>query len=280
MPFTLALPDGRSLALDAQPLVMGIVNVTPDSFSDGGLHLGIEAAVSHGERLVAEGAAIVDVGGESTRPGHAAVDAETEKARVLPVITGLRARIATPISIDSYKAEVAEAALAAGAAIVNDVWGAQRDPRIAAVAARAGAPIILMHNREKADAALDIFDEVLRFLERSIAIATEAGVPRGQIVVDPGIGFGKTVRQNLDLIRHLDRLGELGCPILLGASRKSTLGHITGRTIPAERLAASIAAHLYGASRGASIIRAHDVAPHIDALKTWAAIEDSTKADP
>ncbi|MGO4171440.1 dihydropteroate synthase [Bosea sp. TAF32] len=279
MPFSLALPDGRCLALDAQPLVMGIVNVTPDSFSDGGLHLGIEAAVSHGERLVAEGAGIVDVGGESTRPGHATVDTETEKARVLTVIAGLKARIEAPISIDSYKAEVAEAALAAGASIVNDVWGAQRDPRIAAVAAQAGAPIILMHNRERIDAALDIFDEVLRFLERSIAIATQAGVPRGQIVVDPGIGFGKTVSQNLDLIHHLDRLGELGCPILLGASRKSTLGHITGRAIPAERLAASIAAHLYGASRGAAIIRAHDVAPHIDALKTWAAIEDSTKAD-
>lgn len=279
MPFSLTLPDGRSLALDAQPLVMGIVNVTPDSFSDGGLHAGTESAVAHGARLAAEGAAIVDVGGESTRPGHAAVDAEAETARVLPVITGLKARLDTPISIDSYKAEVAEAALAAGASIVNDVWGAQRDPRIAAVAAAAGAPIILMHNRETVDTGLDIFDDVLRFLEHSIAISVQAGVPRTQIVVDPGIGFGKTVRQNLDLIRHIDRLGELGCPVLLGASRKSTLGHITGRTIPAERLAASIAAHLYGASRGAAIIRAHDVAPHVDALKTWAAIEDITKAD-
>ncbi len=280
MPFSLALPDGRSLALDAQPLVMGIVNVTPDSFSDGGLHAGTEAAVAHGERLVAEGAAIVDIGGESTRPGHAAVDAETEKARVLPVIAGLKARIKAPISIDSYKAEVAEAALAAGAAIVNDVWGAQRDPRIAAVAAVAGAPIILMHNREKIDAALDIFDEVLRFLERSIAIATQAGVPRSQIVVDPGIGFGKTPRQNLDLIRELDRLNVLGCPILLGASRKSTLGLVTGRKVPAERLAATLSAHLYGASRGAAILRVHDVAPHVDALKVWAAIADETKVIP
>jgi dihydropteroate synthase len=258
---------------------MGIVNITPDSFSDGGLLANAEAAIAHGARLAAEGASIVDIGGESTRPGHAAVDAATELGRVLPVIAGLKARIDTPISIDSYKAEVAEAALTAGAAIVNDVWGAQRDPRIAEVAARAGAPIILMHNRETVDAALDIFDEVLRFLERSIAIATKAGVPQSQIVVDPGIGFGKTARQNLDLIRHLDRLAVLGCPILLGASRKSTLGRITGREVPAERLAASIAAHLYGASRGAAIIRAHDVAPHIDALKTWAAIEDSMKAD-
>lgn len=280
MPLALTLPDGRSLALDALPLVMGIVNVTPDSFSDGGLLASTEAAVAHGERLAAEGAAIVDIGGESTRPGHATVDAATELARVLPVIAGLKARTDTPISIDSYKAEVAEAALAAGAAIVNDVWGAQRDPRIAEVAARAGAPIILMHNRETIDASLDIFDDVRRFLDRSIAIATQAGVPRGQIVVDPGIGFGKTISQNLDLIRHLDRLNELGCPILLGASRKSTLGRITGREIPAERLAASIAAHLYGVSRGAAIIRAHDVAPHIDALKTWAAIEDSMKVVP
>jgi dihydropteroate synthase len=279
MSFVLTLPDGTSLALPAPPLVMGIVNVTPDSFSDGGLSESAGAAIAHGERLAAEGAAIVDVGGESTRPGHVAVDAQTEMGRVLPVIAGLKARMAAPISIDSYKAEVAEAALAAGASIVNDVWGAQRDPRIADVAARAGAPIVLMHNRDEADASLDIFDEVTRFLERSIAIATAAGVPRGQIVVDPGIGFGKTARQNLDLIRHLDRLSVLGCPILLGATRKSTLGRITGRTVPAERLAASIAAHLYGASRGAAIIRAHDVAPHIDALKTWAAIEDSTKAD-
>ncbi|MGX5737007.1 dihydropteroate synthase [Bosea thiooxidans] len=279
MPFALTLPDGRKLVLDA-PLVMGIVNVTPDSFSDGGLLADAEAAVTHGERLAAEGAAILDIGGESTRPGHAAVDAGTEKARVLPVIAGLKGRTDTPISIDTYKAEVAEAALAAGAAIVNDVWGAQRDPRIAAVAARANAPIILMHNRDKAEASLDIFEEVLRFLERSIAIATEAGVPRSQIVVDPGIGFGKTARQNLDLIRRLDRLDALGCPILLGASRKSTLGLVTGRQVPAERLAASIAAHLYGASRGAAIIRAHDVAPHIDALKTWAAIEDLRKVNP
>ncbi|MFJ5368641.1 dihydropteroate synthase [Bosea sp. CER48] len=279
MPLSLALPDCRSLALDALPLVMGIVNVTPDSFSDGGLHAGTESAVAHGARLAAEGAALIDVGGESTRPGHAAVDAESEMARVLPVIAGLKARLDTPISIDTYKAAVAEAALAAGASIVNDVWGAQRDPGIAAVAAAAGAPIILMHNRETIDAGVDIFDDVLRFLERSIAIAVQAGVPRTQIVVDPGIGFGKTIGQNLALIRRLDRLGELGCPVLLGASRKSTLGHITGRTVPAERLAASIAAHLYGASRGAAIIRAHDVAPHVDALKTWAAIDDTTKAD-
>ena len=280
MPPALTLPDGRSLSLDEAPLLMGIVNVTPDSFSDGGLLGSAEAAVAHGLRLVAEGAAIVDIGGESTRPGHETVDAATELARVLPVIAGLKTRSDAPISIDSYKAEVAEVALAAGASIVNDVWGAQRDPRIAAVAARAGAPMVLMHNRDAIDASLDIFDDVRRFLERSIAIATAAGVPRGQIAVDPGIGFGKTPRQNLDLIRDLDRLSVLGCPILLGASRKSTLGRITGRKIPAERLAATLSAHLYGASRGAAILRVHDVAPHVDALKVWAAIADETKVIP
>ena len=276
MPSALTLPDGRMLALDV-PLVMGIVNITPDSFSDGGLLPDAEAAIAHGLRLAGEGAAILDIGGESTRPGHAVIDAATELARVLPVIAGLKARGDTPISIDSWKAEVAEAALAAGATIVNDVWGAQRDPRIAAVAAEAGAPIVLMHNRDSIDPSLDILAEVMRFLERSVATARSAGVPQSQIIVDPGIGFGKTPRQNLDLIRNLDRLAVLGCPILLGASRKSTLGLVTGRRVPAERLAASLSAHLYGASRGAAIIRAHDVAPHVDALKVWRAIADETQ---
>lgn len=271
----LTLPDGRALALDAAPLLMGIVNVTPDSFSDGGLLQDAGAAIAHGERLVAEGAAIVDIGGESTRPGHSSVDAATELARVLPVVSGLRARSEVPISIDTCKAEVAEAALAAGASIVNDVWGAQREPAIAQVAARRGAPMVLMHNRDKADPDIDIFSDVLRFLERSIAIARQAGLPRTQLVVDPGIGFGKTPQQNLMLIRDLDRLKDLGCPILLGASRKSTIGLVTGQTVPAERVPGSIAAHLYGAAHGAAIIRVHDVRPHADALKVWAAIGEA-----
>jgi dihydropteroate synthase len=270
---TLTLPDGRTLPLGPRPLLMGVVNVTPDSFSDGGLFAEAGTAVAHALALAGEGADIVDIGGESTRPGHAPLDAETEAARVLPVIRGTLAGSTVPVSIDSYKSEVARAALAAGAAIVNDVWGCQRDPAIAAVAAEHGAPMILMHNREAADAGLDILAEVLRFLERSLAIATSAGVPRAQIVVDPGIGFGKTPEQNLLLIDRLDRLRDaLGCPVLLGASRKSTLGLITGKTVPAERLAASLSAHLYGVMRGAAIIRAHDVDAHLDALKVWAAI--------
>jgi dihydropteroate synthase len=276
MTTTLILPDGRRLALGARPLLMGVVNVTPDSFSDGGLFADPDVAVAHGLQLARQGADIVDIGGESTRPGHAPLDAAGELARVLPVVSGLAAAGTVPISIDTYKAQIAEAALAAGATIVNDVWGCQRDPAIAAVAARHGAPMILMHNRDGIDAELDILSDVLRFLERSIAIATAAGLPRSQLVVDPGIGFGKTPRQNLLLIEKLDRLrDELGCPVLLGASRKSTLGLVTGKTVPAERIAASIAAHLYGVMRGAAIIRAHDVDEHADALKIWAAIGET-----
>lgn len=271
----LTLPDGRRLALGTTPLLMGVVNVTPDSFSDGGMLKSADEAIAHAETLIAEGADIVDIGGESTRPGHAEVDAETERARVIPVISRLATRTRIPISIDSYKAEVAEAALGAGAAIVNDVWGCQREPAIADVAARFGAPMILMHNRDSIDPALDILHDVLRYLERSIAIAIAAGVPREQIVVDPGIGFGKTPAQNLAMIRDLRQLEQLGCAILLGASRKSTIGLITGQKVPAERLAGTLAAHLYGVSQGASIIRAHDIRPHADAFKVWTAIGDA-----
>ncbi len=270
---SLTLPDGRRLALGSAPLLMGVVNVTPDSFSDGGLFADPAVAIAHGLKLAEQGAEIVDIGGESTRPGHERLEAETELARVLPVIAGIAAASPVPISIDTYKADVAEAALKAGAAIVNDVWGAQREPAIAAVAARFGAPMVLMHNRDGIDASIDILADVLRFLEKSIGIAVAAGVARGQIVLDPGIGFGKTPEQNLALIEKLDRLPDaLGCPVLLGASRKSTLGLVTGKKIPAERLAATLAAHLYGVMRGAAIIRAHDIDEHVDALKIWAAI--------
>jgi dihydropteroate synthase len=278
MPPALTLPDGRRLALDDRPLLMGIVNITPDSFSDGGMLQNAEQAIAHGVRLVEEGADIVDVGGESTRPGHAPLDAAVELGRVLPVIDGLRGRVGTPLSIDTWKAEVAEAALTAGVSIVNDVWGAQRDPAIAGVAARHCAPIILMHNRETTDPGLDILSDVLRFLERSIAIALEAGVPREQIVVDPGIGlFGKTPEQSLRLIRELSKLKSLGCPVLLGASRKSVIGVVTCQSVPAERVAGSVAAHLYGATQGAAIIRAHDIAPHVQAFKVWAALSQSSE---
>ncbi len=267
----LHLPGGRQIAFGERPLVMGIINVTPDSFSDGGLFEDAETAIDLGLRLAEEGADIVDIGGESTRPGHVALGAEEELRRVMPVIEGLN-HLAAPISIDTYKASIAEDAIKAGATIINDVWGAQRDPAIAEVAARTGAPMVLMHNRDKADASLAIIDEVRRFLERSVALATASGVPHSQIVLDPGIGFGKTPEQNLILIKHLQKLRDLGCPVLLGVSRKSTIGLITGQKMPRDRLAGSIAANLQGVIAGADIIRVHDVRAHLDALKVWAAI--------
>lgn len=275
----LILPDGRSLALGERPLLMGVVNVTPDSFSDGGLFAETDAAVAQGLALAVAGADIVDVGGESSRPGHVGISVEEEIARVVPVIAGLRAASVVPISIDTCKSAVAEAALGAGASIVNDVWGCRRDPAIAEVAARFGAPLIVMHNRDSVDPRIDIFAEVLAVLADSIAIALSAGVPRGQLVVDPGIGFGKTPAQNLALIGGLDRLGALGCPVLLGASRKSTIGLVTGQSVAADRLAGSISAHLFGVARGAAIIRAHDIRPHADAFAVWAAIADSARAE-
>lgn len=253
--------------------IMGIVNVTPDSFSDGGLFASREDAVAQGLRLQAEGAAIVDIGGESTRPGHAAVPAETEMARVIPVIEALAPRLGIPISIDTYKAQTARAALGAGARIVNDVWGLQRDPAIADVAAEFGAGVIVMHNRETADPSLDVIDELRRFFEHSLAIARRASIPDGHIVLDPGIGFGKSPDQQIEALRRLSEIRAFGFPVLVGVSRKSLLGRIADRdTRPDERLTASIAAHVLAATLGAAIVRVHDVAPHRDALRVVDAV--------
>ena len=268
----LSLTNGRSLQLGQVPLVMGIVNVTPDSFSDGGDFLGRESAVAHGLHLAAEGAAILDIGGESTRPGHAAVTAEEERARVLPVIEGLMRQTDVPISIDTMKASIAAAAVAAGAAIVNDVWGFQHDPDMARVVAETGVPAILMHNRETDDPGLDIVAEVVDFLSRSIDIALAAGVRRERLILDPGFGFGKTHEQSLRLIHELEQLQRFGLPILIGVSRKRAIGQVTGRSEPRARLAGSLAAALIGAEHGAAILRVHDVAPHVDAMKMFAAI--------
>ncbi|WP_430913599.1 dihydropteroate synthase [Methylobacterium sp. sgz302541] len=247
---------------------MGILNVTPDSFSDGGLFAAEDAAAAQALALAAEGAAIVDVGGESTRPGHVPVSAEEEQARVLPVIRRLAAELAVPVSIDTYKASTARLALEAGARIVNDVWGLQREPEIARVAAEHGAPVVVMHNRETIDPSLDILDEMRRFFERSLAIAREAGLPEGDIVLDPGIGFGKSWDQHLDALRRLPELKALGFPLLVGVSRKSILGRLHDReTRPAERLYGSIASHVLAATLGADIVRVHDVAAHVDALR-------------
>lgn len=259
-----------------RPLIMGILNVTPDSFSDGGRFDAQDLAIAQGERLVAEGADILDIGGESTRPTATPVAAEEEMARILPVISALAQRVSVPISVDTMKADVARAALNAGASIINDVWGFQRDLDMAKLAAEAQCPVVIMHNRREIVPDLDIIADVLAFLRRSLDLAQAAGVAKHNLIIDPGFGFGKTPAQNLDLIRHMDRLRVLGCPILLGVSRKSTIGHVTGRTIPDERLAGSLAAALIGAQNGADILRVHDVAAHRDAVAMLNALKNHT----
>jgi dihydropteroate synthase len=262
------LPD-----LGRRTLVMGILNVTPDSFSDGGRFVGEAAALAQAETLAAEGAALVDIGGESTRPGHTPVPADAEQARVLPVIRSLAPRLPVPISIDTYKASTAEVALAAGARIVNDVWGLQREPDIARVAAAHGAPVMVMHNRETIDPGLDIVADMLRFFERSLDIARRAGIPDADIVLDPGIGFGKSWEQHLEALRRLPEIRALGFPLLVGVSRKSLLGRLHDReTKPADRLYGSIASHVLAGTLGADIVRVHDVAAHVDALRVVDAV--------
>jgi len=262
----------KPLVLGGRPLVMGIVNVTPDSFSDGGDFLVHDAAIAHGKKLLREGADILDIGGESTRPGHAPVSVEEEIARVAPVIHALACATDIPLSIDTMKAKVAEAAIEAGASIVNDVWGFQHDEDLARVVAERSVPAIIMHNRTELDPSLNIMDEILRFLSRSIEIALKAGVRKEQLVVDPGFGFGVTHEQSLTMVRDLARLKELGLPILLGVSRKRAIGAATGRTEPKERVMGSVVAHVIGAMNGADIVRVHDVAAHVEAMRMVAAV--------
>lgn len=261
----LAMRDA-TLPLGERTLLMGVLNITPDSFSDGGRFLDPEAALAQGRKLVAEGADILDIGGESTRPGSSAVGAEEELARVMPVIEVLVPALAVPVSIDTYKARVADAALRAGARIVNDVWGFSRDPDMARVAADHGAAVVLMRNRETVDPAVDMLAEAKDFLSRAVERALAAGIAEDRIVIDPGVGFGTTTAQDLALIARLGTLRALGFPVLLGASRKKFIGALTGITEPMARLHATIAAHVMGVAAGADIIRAHDVAAHREAL--------------
>lgn len=263
-PAPLAAPWPRRS--DGRALLMGIVNVTPDSFSDGGFFSQAEAAIRHAETLIEEGADIVDIGGESTRPGASFVPASEELARVLPVISAVHERIPrTPISIDTYKSETAAVALRAGASIVNDVWGLQRDPLMAKIVAAAGAGLVIMHNRETRDENIDIVVDMERFFAHSLELASRAGIPADRIALDPGIGFGKTLEQNLAAIRAIPRLKTLGHAVLLGVSRKSYLGLLTNRAVN-ERLAGTIASAMIGLDLGADVLRVHDVAPHTDAL--------------
>jgi len=260
-----------------RPSVMGVVNVTPDSFSDGGLYVESSAAVEHARRLHAEGAALVDVGGESTRPGAAPVSANDELARVLPVLEGLAG---LPISIDTSKAVVAREALERGAELVNDVTALRGDRAMVEVVADADAYVCLMHMQgspgtmQVAPSYDDVVGDVLAFLEERVAFAVEHGVREDRICVDPGIGFGKTPDQNLELLRRLDELKALGRPVLVGVSRKSTLGKVLGDAGATRAgVAASVAAAVAAFDRGATMIRAHDVSETVEALAVAAAVE-------
>ena len=268
---------GRVLRLD-RARVMGIVNVTPDSFSDGGQHDTAEAAVAHGLKLVEEGADLLDIGGESTRPGSEPVPLEEELRRVLPVIEQLAARTSVPISIDTFKPAVMRAAVAAGAGMINDIH-ALRQPGALEAAADTGVPVVLMHMQGEpgsmqADPQYDdVVAEVHRFLVQRLFAAEMAGIAKKSLVIDLGFGFGKRVDHNMTLLACSGRFLELGVPMLAGLSRKRTLGELTGRELPADRVAASVAAHLVAVQRGARIVRVHDVAATVDALKVWAAVD-------
>lgn len=247
--------------IGTRPVIMGIVNVTPDSFSDGGLFDAPEAALAQAKKLVAEGADIVDIGAESTRPGHTPVPSWEEWARLAPLLEPLVESAGAPVSIDTYKAETARRALAAGACVVNDVWGLQRDPEMAGAVAEAEAGVVIMHNRETADPDVDIVADMRRFFERSLDIARRAGISERHIALDPGIGFGKTREQNYAALRAIPVLLRLGFPLLIGVSRKSIFKDLPDGLIPG-RLSGSIAANLFAAMAGAQIFRVHDAAEH------------------
>ncbi|MEW8969435.1 MAG: dihydropteroate synthase [Mesobacillus sp.] len=248
-PYTLDFTD--------KTLIMGILNVTPDSFSDGGKYNHLENAVKHARQMIADGADILDIGGESTRPGHERISDEEEISRVVPAIKAISKEIEVPISIDTYKSKVAKSAVDAGAAIINDIWGAKEDPEIADVAAETGVPIILMHNRNDRNYSNFIRD-VLNDLYESIMIAKKAGVSDDQIILDPGIGFAKDLKENLEMMRHLDTLVSLGYPVLLGTSKKSMIGGVLNLPV-SERTEGTGATVCYGIQKGCQIVRIHDV---------------------
>ncbi|HTO78785.1 MAG TPA: dihydropteroate synthase [Methylocystis sp.] len=255
---------------------MGVVNVTPDSFSDGGLFLAREAALAQAKKLVAEGADIVDVGAESTRPGHAPVSSEEEWRRLEPLLTSLVDEAGAPVSIDTYKAETARRALAAGVVMINDVWGLQRDPAMAKVIGDARALAVIMHNREAVEEGIDIVDDMNRFFERSLEVARRAGVAERFILLDPGVGFGKTRAQNYDALRAIPQLRRLGFPVAVGVSRKSLFRDLSGERIDG-RLIGTLAANIVAAGLGAQLFRVHDAQEHKSAFAVLEALRFGEK---
>jgi dihydropteroate synthase len=269
-------PDtlARLLGL-GRPAVMGVVNVTPDSFSDGGRFLEPQRAIEHAQRLTGAGADILDIGAESTRPygGAVAVSREEELRRLAPILPEIIA-LGVPVSIVTMKASVASAALDAGASIVNDVWGLQHDPDMARVVAERAVPVIIMHNREAADPAIDIMADIVAFFDRSLEIAQRAGIARENVVLDPGIGFGKTPQQSITAIARFGELRSFGLPLLIGASRKRFIDSVSPAP-PDQRIGGSIVSHLIAVENGAAIVRTHDVAETVQALRVAAAIRDA-----
>ncbi len=246
--------------------IMGILNVTPDSFSDGGDFTDLEEAIHHAKEMVSDGADIIDIGGESTRPGAAFVNSEVELERVLPVLKRLVKEIKVPISVDTYKASVARKVLEAGAHIINDIWGLQKDPEIANVIAEYEVPVIIMHNRIDTEYKNDIMEEIVTFFNQSISIALNAGIKANNIILDPGIGFGKTLEQNIIVMKRLGELNDLGYPILLGTSRKSLIGK-TLNLPPKERVEGTLATTTMGIIQGIDIVRVHDIKENIRVAK-------------
>lgn len=263
--------DQHTLAFGKETYVMGILNVTPDSFSDGGQFNSVQTAVAHAKQMVEEGAKIIDVGGESTRPGYTPVSIEDEIKRVVPVIQEISKEVDALISIDTFKSEVAKAAIEAGAHIINDIWGAKYDPKIAKVAADLDVPIILMHNRQKEYVGEAFWEEVQNDFQQSLAIALEAGVPQQHIWLDPGIGFGKTHEQNIEMMRLLPNLVDMGYPVLLATSRKRMIGTILDLPVD-ERMEGTGASCCYGVDKGCHMVRVHDVKPIARMMKMMDAL--------
>ena len=252
---------------------MGVLNITPDSFSDGGQFIAPERALAQARRMIAEGADIIDIGAESTRPyGSEPVSADQELKRLQPILADV-VSLGIPVSIDSMKSAVVAWALDAGATIANDVWGLQRDPDMARLLAARHCPVVIMHNRERADAGIDIMKDIAAFFARSLELAAKAGISPENIVLDPGIGFGKTPEQSITVLARLDQLGTFGLPLLIGASRKRFISSVSPSE-PHQRLGGSIAAHLIAAKGGARIIRTHDVSETVQALRVASAIWD------
>ncbi|MCC3245299.1 dihydropteroate synthase [Methylocystis sp. WRRC1] len=276
---TIAAARDRFFApIGKRPVIMGIVNVTPDSFSDGGLFVSKEAALAQARKLAADGADIVDVGAESTRPGHTPVPAGEEWARLEPLLAALVREAGVPVSIDTYKVATARRALAVGVGVVNDVWGLQRDPDMAPAIAEAGAGVVIMHNRETADPEIDIVADMQRFFERSLDIARRAGVPEAHVALDPGIGFGKSRRQNYEALRAIPTLLRMGFPLLIGVSRKSLFKGLPDGLVEG-RLIGTLAANLIAAGDGAQIFRVHDVLEHRAAFEVFSALRGAPERE-